>query len=98
MSWVFEFEAQKGQRILSSRFMGITNYHLNIWWSREHKKWLPLSQIVDGGASSQASCRSFKSFKKHLQRHPELRSAGYIVLVSRFVGHNIIARWEKKDD
>ena len=98
MSWVFEFEAPKGKRILSSRFMGIKNYHQDIWWSLEHKKWVPSSQIEDGWVSNKADCRSFKSFKKHLQRHPELRFVGYVVLVSRFVGYNITARWEKKDD
>ena len=95
MSCVFEFEAPKGQRILSSRFMGITNYHEGLWWSYEHKKWLPMSQMGNQGGSSSACCRSFKAFKKHLQRHPELKSTEYVVLVSRFVGYSIIARWEE---
>ena len=95
MSWVFEFEAPKGKRILSSRFMGIKNYHQDFWWSHEQKKWLPFTQIEVGWASSHAPCRSFKAFKRHLQRHPELKAAGDVVLISRFIGYNIIARCEE---
>jgi hypothetical protein len=98
MSWIFEFQAPVGSRILNSRFIGVTNYYGDLWWSHEHKKWLPLFEVGNEGASNFADCRSFKAFKKHLKRHPELKEADFVVLVSRFIGHNIAARWEETDE
>jgi len=94
--WQFYFEAPKGTRILRSRFHGITNFEENLWWSYEHKKWLPLEECGVKGASTTLHCRSFKAFKSHLKRHPELQAAKEVVLVSRFMGHNITAIWRKE--
>ena len=103
--WVYEFEAPVGTRILSSRFIGITTLHLEYWWSYQHKKWLPIAQQGDEGASSTVHCNSFKAFKRHLKHHHELIYAEKVILVSRFIGHNITARYVtvkrkkgKKDD
>lgn len=94
--WQFYFEAPKGTRILSSRFHGITNFEENLWWSYEHKKWLPLEECGTKGASTTLHCRSFKAFKSHLRKHPELQTVKTVVLASRFMGHNITARWFKE--
>jgi hypothetical protein len=96
VQWQFYFDAPKGTRILNSRFHGITNFEENLWWSYEHKKWLPMDECGVKGASSTVHCRSFKAFKSHLRRHPELQTAKTVVLVSRFMGHNITARWFKE--
>ena len=93
IEWQFYFDAPKGTRILRSRFFGITTFDLNLWWSCEHKKWLPLEECGVQGASSTAPCRSFKAFKGHLRRHPELQTGGNVTLCSRFVGHDITARY-----
>jgi hypothetical protein len=45
--------------------------------------------------SNTARCRSFKAFKRHLRKHPELKEAGEIVLSSRYIGHNITAVWKE---
>jgi hypothetical protein len=94
--WNFYFDAPKGTRILRSRFHGITNFEENLWWSYEHKQWLPLEECGVQGASSTAPCRSFKAFKSHLRRHPELQTGETITLASWFVGHDITARWSKE--
>ena len=94
--WNFYFEAPKGTRILRSRFYGITNFEENLWWSYEHKKWLPLEECGTKGASTTLHCRSFKAFKSHLRRHPELREVKTVVLASRFMRHNITAIWRKE--
>jgi hypothetical protein len=94
--WQFYFEAPKGTRILRSRFIGITHFDLDLWWSYEHKQWLPLEECGVQGASSTAPCRSFKAFKSHLRRHPELQTGETITLASRFGGHDIHARWYPK--
>ena len=95
--WHFEFDAPVGTRILSSRFMGITHYSLaDLWWSEHFQKWMPIKDALtdnDGGASNTAECRSFKAFKRHLRKHPELRDAGEVTLVSRFIGYSITAKW-----
>ena len=94
--WLFFFDAPKGTRILRSRFIGITSFEANLWWSYEHKKWLPLEECGVKGASTTLHCRSFKAFKSHLRKHPELRAVYTVVLASRFMGHDIHARWSKE--
>jgi hypothetical protein len=94
--WMFCFEAPKGTRILSSRFIGVTTFELNLWWSFEHKKWCPMFECGKQGASSTVHCHSFKAFKRHLRRHPELQTEDTVYLCSRFMGHDIHARWWPK--
>lgn len=94
--WLFYFDAPKGTRILSSRFHGITQFSMDLWWSYEHKKWLPMAECGVKGASSTVHCRSFKAFKSHLRRHPELQTGETITLASRFGGYDIHARWYPK--
>jgi hypothetical protein len=94
--WQFYFDAPKGKRILRSRFIGITHFSMELWWSYEHKKWLPMDECGVQGASSTAPCRSFKAFKSHLRRHPELQTGATITLASWFGGHDIHARWSKE--
>jgi hypothetical protein len=94
--WLFYFDAPKGTRILRSRFHGITSFSMDLWWSYEHKKWLPMAECGTKGASSTLHCRSFKAFKSHLRRHPELQTGETITLASRFGGYDIHARWYPK--
>jgi len=95
--WLFFFDAPKGSRILRSRFIGITQFSMDLWWSYEHKKWLPMAECGTKGASSTVHCRSFKAFKSHLRRHPELQIGGALItLASRFMGHDIHAGWFKE--
>jgi hypothetical protein len=96
--WQFEFEAPVKTRILRSRFFGIQHYckdgMVDKWFAEVQKKWLERSNIDPSeGCSNTANCRSFKAFKRHLRKHPELQECFPVVLVSRFVGHSIIARW-----
>ena len=94
--WMFHFEAPKGTRILSSRFHGISTFDLGLWWSYEYEKWLPLHECGTKGATSTVPCRSFKAFKGHLRRHPELEAAGRVFLGSRFKGYDIVACWSQE--
>ena len=94
--WQFYFNAPKGSRILRSRFIGITLHSLSHWWSHEHKKWLPMAECGVKGASTTVPCRSFKAFKSHLRRHPELQTGETVTLASRFGGYDIHARWYPK--
>jgi hypothetical protein len=94
--WQFYFDAPKGTRILRSRFHGITTFSMDLWWSYEHKKWLPMAECGVKGACTTVPCRSFKAFKSHLRRHPELQTGETITLASRFGGHDIHARWYPK--
>ena len=91
--WHFEFDAPVGTRILSSRFFGVTQFaDADLWWSHTYKKWLPLLECK-GNCSSHRSVSSFKAFKRHLRKHPELQECKEVVLVSRYVGYNIRAFW-----
>ena len=84
MAHVFRFDAPLGERILNSRFIGITNFD-GLWWDYELKKWVPEIVGKEGG-STHAPCRSYKAFLRHIRKHPELKKA---ILVSRFEGYCI---------
>ena len=93
--WQFEFEAPVKTRILRNHFFGIQHYgKADKWFAEVQKKWLPFVDIdLTEGSSNTATCSSFKAFKRHLRKHPELQECGEVVLQSRFMGHNIIAKW-----
>ena len=95
----FVFEAPVGQRVLKNGFMGISLYSKfsknlpTLWWCFDKKKWVESGTIMPKGGSSHAPCNSYKSFIRHLRKHPEL--SGYeVVLVSKFIGHNILCKVE----
>ena len=96
--WQFEFEAPVQTRILRNHFFGIQHYGkdgmVDKWFANVQKKWLAPSAIDSSeGYSNTANCRSFKAFKRHLRKNPELQECSPVVLVSRFADHSIIARW-----
>lgn len=93
--WKIVHQAPKGTRILNSRFLGVCHYGDNdLWWGNDQKKWMPTVRIgYDEIASSHAPCRSFKAFKRHLRKHPELNGVKEVVLTSRYQGYNITAYW-----
>lgn len=95
--WHFIFDAHVNTRILNSRFFGITHFSdSQIWWSEKKRKWLIWDECMKYGIySNTAPCHSFKAFKRHLRKHPELKEVGKIVLSSRYIGHNITAVWKK---
>ena len=94
MAWAFAFEAPAGECILSSRFIGVTTY-CDLWWSDTEKKWVDYKEVKDDEiySSTMTSCRSFKAFKRHLRKHPELKAADEVIFVSQFVGYDIRAKW-----
>lgn len=98
MAWKFDFDAPAGSRILRSRFIGIIHFANNdLWWADKQKKWLnPAEMDDDEYYGNTAPCDSFKAFKRHLRKHPELRKLDEVVLVSRFKGYDIRARWVDK--
>lgn len=87
------FEAPLGQRILRSRFTGITTFSIeaegkyhSLWWDGE--RW---SENAPSAASSHAPCRSYKAFLRHLDRHYEELKGYEVVLVHRYIGFNVTA-------
>ena len=97
MKMMFGWDAPLGQRILNSRFMGITTFTRNndqppLWWCYKTRRWVTSTVNATEGASTHAPCNSYKAFRRHLKKHlTELQ--GYdIILVSRYDEHNITAK------
>lgn len=90
--WKFEFDQPAGARILRSRFLGVSNYD-GFWFVPELNRWIGPDERSNLGMQNYATCRSFKAFKRHLRKHPELRKASEVHLRSRFVDYNIVAKW-----
>jgi hypothetical protein len=101
---VFEFEAPAGTRILGRDFFGINVGWASpcpdeetLWWIDDRRRWATEAEIDADrqagrryGLSSCAPCRSFKAFRRHVRKHAEL-AGRRAVLVSRWVGNNVIA-------
>lgn len=95
MAWHFKREGDTQPPILRYGFWGITQFGMDIYWSRDKRRWMPMTEFVDEAliASTMAPCRSFKAFKRHLRRHPILQQTGSVMLVHRYVGYSIEATW-----
>lgn len=97
MAWAFAFEALHGATIKSSRFMWVTHFDssIDLWWADDLRKWTSTEEIQDSNSwsSNCAPCRSFKAFKRHLRKHPELQQLDEVILVSRYKGYDIKAKW-----
>ena len=96
MKMMLGFKAPMGQRIMNSRFMGITTFTLDrdqspLWWCHKTRKWT--NSIVDAteGASTHAPCRSYKAFERHLKKHVVELEGYEVILVSRFDGYDVTA-------
>jgi hypothetical protein len=91
------FEAGWGQRILNSRFTGITTFTLDkdqppLWWCRKTRKWVTSYINATEGASTHAPCRSYKAFERHLKKHVAMLEGYEVILVHRFDGYDVTAR------
>lgn len=89
--WKFEFEAPSGTRLLRDGY-AITTYGPGpSWYNAEQGKWIddPLP-----GSGTHYHCKSFKAFKRHLRKHPELQGNDEVIWVSRYFGHDVVARYE----
>jgi hypothetical protein len=94
--WKFEFEQPAGARILSGRFFGVCHFDdkADLWWGEDERRWAPFDELHNMDVCcTHAPVRSFKAFKRHLRKHPELKKVEEVILVSRFIGYNIKARW-----
>lgn len=97
--WHFTFDAPAGSRILRSRFIGIIHFATaNLWWAQTRQCWsTPDTMLDDEIYTNTAPCNSFKAFKRHLRKHPELRELDEVILVSRFRDYDIRARWVENE-
>ena len=95
--WKYTFEAPVRTRILRSRFFGVITWcDDGLWFERKSNKWYKMEDTPNEGyISNVARCSSFKAFKRHLRKHPKLKSQQEVVLRSRYVGYDIVAKWEE---
>ncbi len=80
--WTFKFDAPKNTRILSYGFNSVCVEETGIWFYPKYNKWLTDEERPEknyGRYSShhnawEGSPRTFKAFKRYLNKHPELRN------------------------
>lgn len=91
--WVFEFEAPVGERLMK-RFHSVTTFDplASIWWCRSEDLWVRHGEHHGRSISSHSRrVHSFKSFLRHLKRHPILSEADKVILDSQFLGYSVCA-------
>ena len=87
----FKFEAESGTRLMRY-FWAVTVLEKNengkrLWWNNDMRLWETLDTHKDCAYSTHAECKTFKSFKRMLRKHPHI--VGKCVLVSNYIGYNI---------
>ena len=97
MKSMIGFDAGLRERVLNSRFMGITTFGLtdnrpSLWWCHKSRRWVTSTVDATKGASTHAPCRSYKAFRRHLKKHAAELQGYDVVLVSRFQDQNVTAR------
>jgi hypothetical protein len=97
MKSIISWQSGWGQRILNSRFIGITTFIRDndqspLFWCYKTRRWV--TSLVDAteGASTHAPCRSFKAFERHLKKHVAELEGYEVYLVHRFKGHDVTAQ------
>lgn len=97
--WEYTFDAPINERIMNSRFHGITIIDSsNLWWVDDLKVWMEHDDIPKNYnyGTHWDKCKSFKAFKRHLRKHENILKGYEIVLCSRYIGCNIRAKWNEK--
>ena len=97
MKSMISWQSGWGQRILNSRFMGITTFTLDndqppLWWCYETRRWVTSTLDIKRNGSTHAPCRSYKAFERHLKKHVAELEGYEVVLEHRFEGYKITAR------
>ena len=97
MPSIILFDAGLRERVLNSRFMGITTFTINqeqspLWWCHKTRRWVTSTVALPEGGSTHAPCSSYKAFQRHLMKHAAELEGYEVVLVSRFEGHDVTAR------
>lgn len=65
-----------------------------LWWCYDERRWVGCDERITDGSrrySSHAPCRTYKAFKRHLRKHSEMLAGREVVLLSRYLDHDIIA-------
>ena len=91
------FDAGLRERVLNSRFMGVTTFRRtddqpSLWWCYKTRRWVTLISTPTSDLSTHAPCKSYKAFQRHLKKHAAELQGYDVVLVSRFVDQNVTAR------
>jgi hypothetical protein len=89
------FEAPKRTR-LSRYYCGITIMNRSLWWVPSLRKWME-HPPKNHDYSNFCDCRTTKAFMRHLRKHKNELKDCKIVLVNRFVGHDVTAFVEPED-
>ena len=88
--WTYKYQQPYGTRCNKLGY-AITTYGSNCWFNPDLNKWVDTTTF---GGSTHYHCKTFKAFKRHLRKHPELNNQT-VILVSKFIGYDIAAIWIK---
>lgn len=98
--WHFTFDSNPGYRIRRYGWAvtteGRSSKYESLFWNENKNKWLPCRINANFGDSSCSHChgiKTFRAFKRHLRKHPELKTQK-VIWVNRYIGFNITAEWK----
>lgn len=96
--WELEMLSHKNGKHANHRYnLGIivkrSAEHELSWYCKPLNKWGDYFSFKGYLMSNYCEVTSLRGFKRHLRKHPELKSAKYVELVSRIKGQGVRARW-----
>lgn len=85
------FEAPYRHRILKSQFRGITVWRRDpeqpmLWWDHDKREWTANPKIL-GAYSTNAPCKSYAAFLRHVKKHKHMLQGYEVQLVNRYIGY-----------
>lgn len=88
-----KYTQSKGNRIKSYGFLWVALLNRTIdnqlWWNITKRTWEPYGTHPKDEYSSNADCKSVRSFRRMLRKNPHVKNA---VLVSHFQNHDIYSK------
>jgi len=88
--WVYSFPFDK---LKTKRYgWGVCVLDDSLWYNYDAKKWQPMRNTDAAFSNVFNGVKTFKSFQRHLRKHPELQ--GYTVIwINRYRGLSVKAQW-----
>jgi hypothetical protein len=84
---VMRFQAKKGSRI--HRYFDSVVIDVDLWWNCDTRVWEELFSEENGNYSTNAPCKTLRSYRRMLMKNPEI--IGHSCLVNRYIGFDVYA-------
>jgi len=103
--WVLKWDAAPGIRMHKQfnqictwnasyrRIDGSMYFQPTLWWDHGRRQWINHMPVRHAGLSSSVTCKSLRSFIRHLHRHDKTLRGYEVILSNRYCGYDVTATY-----